>query len=158
MNINAAILWEQSAPLSVETAELEAPRVGEVLVEVKAAGVCHSDLHPARGDWPARTPLVLGHEGAGIVREVGASVTSVAPGDHVVLCWAPACGVCAPCREGRAVLCDRVEKVTFRNKLPSGALRLHARGQDVAPLLGTAWFAAMVVVPDGGAIRVAPDL
>ncbi|MBA3768446.1 MAG: alcohol dehydrogenase catalytic domain-containing protein, partial [Acidobacteria bacterium] len=71
MNIHAAILWEQGAPLSVEEAELEGPRAGEVLIEVKAAGVCRSDLHPARGDWPTRTPLVLGHEGAGIVREVG---------------------------------------------------------------------------------------
>jgi len=158
MNIQAAILWEQGQALSVEPAVLDAPGPGEVLVEVKAAGVCHSDLHPARGDWPAKTPLVLGHEGAGIVREVGAGVTSVKPGDHVVLCWAPACGECAPCREGRAVLCDRVEKVTFRNKLPSGASRLHARDTDVAPFLGTACFSTYVVVPDGGAIPVSPDL
>jgi S-(hydroxymethyl)glutathione dehydrogenase / alcohol dehydrogenase len=158
MHIRAAILWEQGQPLSVEAAELDAPGPGEVLVDVKAAGVCHSDLHPARGDWPAKTPLVLGHEGAGIVRDVGAGVTSVKPDDHVVFCWAPPCGVCAPCREGRAVLCDRVEKVTFRNKLPSGASRLHARQQDVAPFLGTACFSTMVVVPDGGAIPVPRDL
>src|SRR5215813_9200336 len=148
MQINAAILWEQGRPLVIESAELEAPHAVEVLVEVKAAGVCHSDLHPARGDWPAKTPLVLGHEGAGIVRAAGAGVTSVKPDDHVVLCWAPACGVCPPCRDGRAVLCDRVEKVTFRNKLPSGAARLHARQQDVAPFLGTACFSTFVVVPD----------
>ena len=158
MHIHAAILWEQGTPLSVESAELDAPGPHEVLVELKAAGVCHSDLHPARGDWPAKTPLVLGHEGAGIVREVGPSVTHVTVGDHVVLCWAPACGVCAPCREGRAVLCDRVEKVTFRNKLPSGASRLHARGQDVAPFLGTACFSDFVVVPETGAIPVARDI
>ena len=158
MHIHAAILWEQGQPLSVEPAELNTPGPGEILVELKAAGVCHSDLHPARGDWPAKTPLVLGHEGAGIVREVGASVTTVKPGDHVVLCWAPACGVCAPCLEGRAVLCDRVEKVTFRNKLPSGASRLHARGQDVAPFLGTACFSDFVIVPAGGAIPVARDI
>ena len=109
MHIHAAILWEQGQPLSVESADLDAPGPGEVLVELKASGVCHSDLHPARGDWPAKTPLVLGHEGAGIVREAGPSVTHLKPGDHVVLCWAPACGVCAPCLEGRAVLCDRVE-------------------------------------------------
>ena len=156
MNTQAAILWKQGQPLSVESAELDAPGPGEVLVEVKAAGVCHSDLHPACGDWPAKTPLVLGHEGAGIVREVGPSVTNVKPGDHVVFCWAPACGVCGPCLEGRAVLCDRVEKVTFRNKLPSGAARLHARHQDVAPFLGTACFSEFVVVPEAGAIRV-PD-
>ena len=158
MHIHAAILWEQGQPLSVESAELDAPGPGEVLIELKAAGVCHSDLHPAHGDWPAKTPLVLGHEGAGIVREVGPSVSTLKPDDHVVLCWAPACGVCAPCLEGRAVLCDRVEKVTFRNKLPSGAARLHARGQDVAPFLGTACFSDFVIVPEAGAIRVARDI
>src|SRR5260370_29442347 len=105
------MLGEAGKPLSVEAAVLDGPGPGEVLVEVKAAGVCHSDLHPARGEWPMKTPVVLGHEGAGIVREVGAGVTSVAPGDHVVLCWAPACGVCPPCREGRPVLCHRVEQV-----------------------------------------------
>lgn len=158
MHIRAAILWEQGQPLSVEAAELDSPGPGEVLVEIKAAGVCHSDLHPARGDWPMKTPVVLGHEGAGIVREVGSSVTAVQPGDHVVLCWAPACGVCPPCREGRAVLCDRLEKVTYRNKLPSGALRLHARGQAVAPFLGTACFSSWVVVPAEGAIPVPSDV
>jgi S-(hydroxymethyl)glutathione dehydrogenase / alcohol dehydrogenase len=158
MDITAAILWEQATPLSVEAAVLDPPGAGEVLVEMKAAGVCHSDLHPARGDWPAKTPLVLGHEGAGIVREVGAGVTRMRPGDHVVLCWAPACGECAPCREGRAALCDRVEKVSFRNRLPSGASRLHARGQDVAPFLGTACFSDFVVVPEAGAIPVSADV
>ena len=89
MKINAAILWEQGQPLLVEEAELEAPRAGEILVEVKAAGVCHSDLHAVRGDWPTRTPLALGHEGAGVVRAVGENVSRVGPGDHVVFCWAP---------------------------------------------------------------------
>ena len=158
MRIQAAILWEQGKPLSVEPAELGSPAAGEVLVEVKAAGVCHSDLHPARGDWPMKTPVVLGHEGAGIVREVGAGVTSVRPDDHVVFCWAPPCGVCAPCREGRAVLCDRVEKVTYRNRLPSGAAHVHARDQAVAPFLGTACFADCVIVPEEGAIRVPADV
>jgi S-(hydroxymethyl)glutathione dehydrogenase/alcohol dehydrogenase len=158
MQIHAAILWEQGQPLSVESAELDAPGPDEVLVEMQAAGVCHSDLHPARGDWPVKTPVVLGHEGAGVVREVGASVTQLRPGDHVVLCWAPACGVCPPCREGRAALCDRVEKVTFRNKLPSGPTKLHARQKDIAPFLGTACFSTFVVVPEAGAIRVPADV
>jgi S-(hydroxymethyl)glutathione dehydrogenase / alcohol dehydrogenase len=158
MDIHAAILWEQTQPLSVEAAVLDPPGPGEVLVEVRAAGVCHSDLHPARGDWPAKTPLVLGHEGAGIVRDIGPSVTRVSTGDHVVLCWAPACGECAPCREGRAVLCDRLEKTTYRNRLPSGASRLHARQQDVAPFLGTACFSTFVVVPQEAAIVVGRDL
>lgn len=158
MRINAAILWEQAQPLSVEPAELDPPGSGEVLVEVRAAGVCHSDLHPARGDWPMKTPVVLGHEGAGVVRDVGPNVTTLKAGDHVVLSWAPACGECPSCREGRAVLCDRVEKVTFRNRLPGGAARLHARDRDVAPFLGTACFADFAVVPEAAAIPVPRDV
>src|SRR3989442_552135 len=158
MKINAAILWEQGKPLSVEEAELEAPRAGEVLVEVKAAGVCQSDLHPVRGDWPARTPLVLGHEGAGIVREVGEGVTRVRAGDHVVFCWAPSCGVCPLCLEGRPVLCDRLLKTTYRNHLPAGGTRLRARDKDVNHFNGTACFADFAVVAEEGAIPVAADV
>jgi S-(hydroxymethyl)glutathione dehydrogenase/alcohol dehydrogenase len=154
MKTNAAILWEQGAPLCVEEAELEAPRAGEVLIEVKAAGVCQSDLHPARGDWPARLPLALGHEGAGIVREVGEGVTRVSVGDTVVFCWAPPCGACPQCRDGRPVLCDRLERTTYRNKLPAGGTRLRARGQDVAHFNGTACFADFAVVAEEGAIPV----
>jgi S-(hydroxymethyl)glutathione dehydrogenase/alcohol dehydrogenase len=158
MRIHAAILWEQGKPLSVEPAELDGPGAGEVLVEVQAAGVCHSDLHPARGDWPMKTPVVLGHEGAGIVREVGPAVAAVRPNDHVVFCWAPPCGVCPSCREGRAVLCDRLERITYRNRLPSGATRLHARDQAVAPFLGTACFSDFVVIPEEAAVVVSPDV
>src|SRR5216110_811528 len=158
MKIKAAILWEQGKPLSVEEAELEAPRAGEVLVELKAAGVCHSDLHPARGDWPARTPLALGHEGAGLVREVGEGVTRVRAGDHVVFCWAPPCGSCPYCLEGRPVLCDRLERTTYRNRLPAGGTRLRARGQDVAHFNGTACFADFAVVAEEGAIPVPADV
>jgi S-(hydroxymethyl)glutathione dehydrogenase/alcohol dehydrogenase len=158
MNINAAILWEQGAPLSIEEAQLEAPRAGEVLVELKAAGVCHSDLHPARGDWPARVPLVLGHEGAGVVREVGEGVTRLRVGDRVVFCWAPPCGACPPCLEGRPVLCDRLERTTYRNRLPAGGTRLTARGQDVAHFNGTACFADFAVVAEEGAISVPLDV
>jgi S-(hydroxymethyl)glutathione dehydrogenase/alcohol dehydrogenase len=158
MNTRAAVLWEQGAPLSVEPVELGAPGPGEVLVEVKAAGVCHSDLHPACGDWPVRTPLVLGHEGSGVVREVGTGVTRVSVGDHVVFCWAPACGVCPPCRVGRPVLCDRLDRTTYRNKLPSGETRLRARGQAVGSFLSTACFADHAVVAEEGAIPVPHDV
>ena len=154
MIINAAILWEKGQPLSVEPAELEAPHAGEVLVEVRVAGVCQSDLHPARGDWSMRMPLVLGHEGAGIVREVGAGVTRVRPGDHVVFCWAPPCGVCPPCRSGHSVLCDRLPKTTYRNRLPAGGTRLKARSQDLFHFNSTACFADFAVVAEEGAIPV----
>jgi S-(hydroxymethyl)glutathione dehydrogenase/alcohol dehydrogenase len=129
-----------------------------VLVELKAAGVCQSDLHPARGHWPARTPLVLGHEGAGVVREVGEGVTRLRTGDHIVFCWAPPCGLCPPCLEGRPVLCDRLERTTYRNRLPAGGSRLRARGQDMAHFNGTACFADFAVVAEGGAIPVPTDV
>jgi Zn-dependent alcohol dehydrogenase len=158
MKVQAAILWERGQPLSVEEAELDPPGQGEVLVEVMGAGVCHSDLHPARDEWPMRTPIVLGHEGAGIVREIGPGVTRLAVGDHVVLCWAPACGVCPSCAEGRTVLCDRLDKTTYRNRLPSGASKLHARGQDLQHFLSTACFADFAVVAEEGAVRVDRDV
>jgi S-(hydroxymethyl)glutathione dehydrogenase / alcohol dehydrogenase len=154
MKITAAILWERGKPMSIEPAELDPPGPGEILVEIKAAGVCHSDLHPARDEWPMRTPIVLGHEGSGIVREIGANVTRVKPGDHIVLCWAPACGVCPACVQGRAVICDRLDKTTYRNRLPSGALRLHARGHDLNHFLGTACFADFAVVAEEAAVVV----
>ncbi|HKX31421.1 MAG TPA: Zn-dependent alcohol dehydrogenase [Blastocatellia bacterium] len=158
IKIQAAILWEQGQPLSVEEAELEAPRAGEVLVEVKATGVCHSDLHPARGDWPTRPPLVLGHEGAGVVREVGPDVSRVKVGDHVVFCWAPPCGNCPPCLEGRPVLCDRLGRTTYRNQMPAGGTRLRARGRDVAHYNGTACFADYAVLAEEGAIPVSKEV
>lgn len=154
MQITAAILWERGKPMTIEAAELDPPGPGEVLVEIKAAGVCHSDLHPARDEWPMRTPIVLGHEGSGIVREVGANVTRIKAGDHIVICWAPACGVCPACQQGRAVICDRLDKTTYRNKLASGALRLHARGQDLNHFLGTACFADYAVIAEEAAVVV----
>src|SRR5262245_30954280 len=158
MNISAAVLRTQGSPLTIEQLELDAPGPGEVLVEVKTAGVCHSDLHPALGDWPVPTPMVLGHEGAGVVREVGDGVTRVAPGDTVVFCWAPPCGVCPPCRSGHPVLCDRLDKTAYRHRLPSGSARLHRGADRVAAFLGTACFAGHAVVAETGAVRVPPDV
>lgn len=158
MQTRAAILWKQQEPLSIEEVELAPPGPGEVLVEVKAAGVCHSDLHPACGDWPTRTPLVLGHEGSGIVRETGPGVTRVAVGDHVVFCWAPACGKCPSCLAGRPVLCDRLDRTTYRNRLPSGETRLRARGQAVGSFLSTGCFAAHTVVAEEGAVPVSREV
>jgi S-(hydroxymethyl)glutathione dehydrogenase/alcohol dehydrogenase len=152
--ITAAIVSEQGKPLTVETLELAPPGAGEVLVEIHAAGVCHSDLHATSGDWPMRVPFVPGHEGAGVVREVGEGVTRVNVGDHVVLCWAPACGTCDPCREGTPLLCDRLDRTTYRNRLPWGGSRLSRRGEEVAPFLGTACFATHTVVPQEGVVAV----
>ena len=158
MRMKAAVLRELRKPLTVESVELDAPEIGEVLVEVKAAGVCHSDLHVANGDWPARTPLVLGHEGAGIVRALGPGVTRVATGDCVVFCWAPSCGVCPSCRAGKSVACDRLDKTTYRHRLPSGETRLHQGPERVAAFLGTVCFAEFAVVAEEAAVRVPSDL
>jgi Zn-dependent alcohol dehydrogenase len=158
MNTKAAVLWERGQPLSVEEVELDPPGPGEVLVEIQAAGVCHSDLHPAFDEWPMRPPLVLGHEGAGIVREVGPHVTRLSPGDRVVLCWAPACGTCPACSAGRAVLCDRLDETTYKNKLASGTIKLRARGQQVRHFLSTACFAGHAVIAEEGAVRVDGDV
>jgi S-(hydroxymethyl)glutathione dehydrogenase/alcohol dehydrogenase len=154
VQIRAAVVREQGQPLTIETLDLAPPGAGEVLVEIRAAGVCHSDLHATSGDWPMKTPLVPGHEGAGVVRELGDGVTRVRRGDHVVLCWAPSCRQCPPCQEGAPLLCDRLEKTTFRNKLPWGGTRLTVRGEEVAPFLGTACFATHTVVPEEALVAV----
>jgi S-(hydroxymethyl)glutathione dehydrogenase/alcohol dehydrogenase len=158
VEIRAAILWEAGAPLTIERAELAPPGPGEVLVEIRAAGVCHSDLHATSGDWPMRLPLCAGHEGAGIVRELGAGVTRAHPGDHVVLCWAPACGKCVPCLGGTPLLCDRLDKVTFRNRLPFGGTRLRVGEREIAPFLGTACFATHAIVPEEGLVIVPKEV
>jgi len=158
VDIRAAILREAGAPLTIERAELAPPGPGEVLVEVKAAGVCHSDLHATSGDWPMRLPLCPGHEGAGIVLTLGSGVSRVTPGEHVVLCWAPACGTCMPCSSGTPLLCDRLDKVTFRNRLPFGGTRLRVGQTDIAPFLGTACFATHVIVPEEGLVIVPKDV
>ena len=158
MKINAAVLRAQGSPLTVETLELDPPEAGEVLVEVKSAGVCHSDLHPVRGDWPVPVPMVLGHEGAGIVRAIGAGVSGVSPGDAVVFCWAPPCGACPPCRSGQPVLCDRLDKTAYRHRLPAGTARLHSGADRVAAFLGTACFADYAVIAEAAAVRVPADV
>ncbi len=101
--MKAAVLYELNTPLVVEDVELEGPKQGEVLVKVAAAGVCHSDLSFMEGRWKIAIPLVMGHEGAGVVEKVGEGVTSVKPDDHVIFSWVASCGVCRNCSRGEAV-------------------------------------------------------
>src|ERR1700729_3980214 len=106
LEMRACVLREPRSPVAVETVRLDPPRRGEVLVRVAAAGVCHSDLHLADGLLGAgRCPMVLGHEGAGVVAAVGEDVDALAPGDHVAFCFVPSCGGCPACRSGRRTLC-----------------------------------------------------
>jgi S-(hydroxymethyl)glutathione dehydrogenase / alcohol dehydrogenase len=151
--IRAAVLREPG-DVRVEEVLLDPPGAGEVLVRVAAAGVCHSDVHLADGSLgEGRWPMVLGHEGAGIVEEVGDGVAHVVPGDEVVLCWVPSCRECAACRAGRPTLCTVAATHSFTGTMPDGTTRL--RLPDGTPLqhgLMTACFAERVVVPAAGAI------
>jgi S-(hydroxymethyl)glutathione dehydrogenase / alcohol dehydrogenase len=156
--IRAAVFGGPSQPVRVTDVELAAPRAGEVEVAVAAAGVCHSDLHVVRGEWPHPLPVVLGHEGSGIVAAVGPGVTSLSPGDHVVLSWVPACGQCRYCRLGRPAQCQpAAEVIAPGGVLYDGTSRLRVGGEPAYHYLGVSSFAERVVVPESGAIRVRPD-
>lgn len=150
----AAIMRAVSQPLEIEEVEIAEPGPGEVLVRMEASGVCHSDLHVLDGDWETVLPLVLGHEGAGIVDAIGDGVKRVAVGDPVVLSWTPGCGACAYCVTGRPHLCEKLFQSARQNVGPDGTARLRASGQDVYSFLGVGSFAAHSVVPESGAVRI----
>jgi S-(hydroxymethyl)glutathione dehydrogenase / alcohol dehydrogenase len=156
--IRAAVLGGPGQPVRVTEVELARPGAGEVEVAIAAAGVCHSDLHIVLGDWQHPTPVVLGHEGSGIVTAVGAGVTSLSPGDHVVLCWVPACGQCRHCRLGQPARCQlAAEVIAPGGVLSDGTSRLRIRGEPAYHYLGVSSFAERAVVPESGAIRVRQD-
>jgi Zn-dependent alcohol dehydrogenase len=149
MRIRAAVLHEPGAPVRTEDVELDEPKEDEVLVRVAAAGVCHSDVHFADGALGnGRWPMVLGHEGAGVVESVGGAVTHVRPGDRVAFCFVPACGTCPRCRGGRPNLCERAAAASRTGTLLDGTSRLGA----LQHCLLTSCFAERVVVPGAGAI------
>ena len=157
MEIAAAVWRAPGAEGTIETVELDPPRSGEVLVEVMAAGVCHSDLHLAMGDLGSRRfPTVLGHEGAGIVAAVGAEVSHVSVGDRVAFCFIPACGTCRYCRAGRRNLCEPGSAAAFRGTMLDGSRRLHLAGTDLQHFLAVACFASHAVVPAASLVSM-PD-
>jgi S-(hydroxymethyl)glutathione dehydrogenase / alcohol dehydrogenase len=158
LSMRAVVLREPGVPVRVETVLLEPPRRGEVLVRVAAAGVCHSDVHLADGSLgEGRWPMVLGHEGAGVVAAVGPDVSGVVPGDHVAFCFVPACGTCRACRSGRRNLCEPAGSAARAGTLMDGTSRLRdAEGNPLQHGLLVACFAEYAVVPVGGAV-VIPD-
>mgnify|MGYP000005735680 CR=1 FL=1 len=160
MRIRAAVLRAPGLPVSVEEVELDPPRAGEVLVRVAAAGVCHSDVRLADGELgPDRWPMVLGHEGAGVVEEVGAGVTHVAPGDHVAFCFVPACRSCRFCLAGKPNLCEPAALNALRGTLLDGTSRLRLPdGTALQHGLLTACFAERAVVAAGGAVPIPREL
>ena len=125
--MGAATPYAQSKPLAIEAVELDAPGPGEVLVKIAAAGLCHSDLSVINGDRPRPTPMLLGHEAAGIVEATGAGVDDLKRGDHVVMVFVPSCGHCAPCAEGRPALCEPGAVANTAGTLLSGTMR-HCTG------------------------------
>ena len=158
MKTKAAVLWELNAPWSVEEIELDEPKFGEVLVEMKASGMCHSDEHLVTGDLPFALPIIGGHEGAGIVRKVGEGVSWLEPGDHVVFGFIPSCGRCPSCSTGHQNLCDLGALMGIGRQITDGGARHHARGQDLGLmcLLGT--FAHHTVVNEASCIKIEKDL
>ena len=126
MKMKAAILWGTGEPWSVEEVELDGPKEGEILVSFEATGLCHSDHHPRAGDIPIALPVVGGHEGAGIVQEVGPGVVGLKPGDHIVASFLPACGRCRWCSTGHQNLCD-LGIFIMGGCLLDGSFRRHAR-------------------------------
>lgn len=144
--------------VAITEVDLDEPKSGEVRVRVTAAGVCHSDLHVIRGEWDVPMPLVMGHEGSGVVDAIGAGVTDLAVGDHVVLSWVPNCGECRYCLLGRPAQCELVANVVAtQGVLYDGTSRLSHNGKTVHHYLGVSSFAEFVVVPESGAIKVRDD-
>jgi S-(hydroxymethyl)glutathione dehydrogenase/alcohol dehydrogenase len=156
--ISAAVFLGAGQPIDVRSVELAPPGPHEVEVAIAAAGVCHSDLHMVRGEWEHRTPVVLGHEGSGVVTAVGAGVTDVAVGDHVVLSWVPSCGECRYCKLGRVAQCKTsLEVIAAGGTLFDGTPRLSIDGEDCFHYLGVSSYAERAIVPESGAIKVRSD-
>lgn len=158
MKTKAAVLWETNQPWSVEEIELDPPGPGEVLVKLAASGMCHSDEHLVTGDLPFALPIIGGHEGAGVVQEVGSGVSWLAPGDHVVFGFIPSCGRCPSCSTGHQNLCDLGALMGLGLQISDGTSRHHAQGKDVGLmcLLGT--FAHHTVVNEASCIKIEPDV
>ncbi len=146
MKTRAAVFYEANTPFRIETLDLEPPRAGEVLVNVAAAGLCHSDWHLITGATKHATPVVPGHEGAGIVEAVGQGVTRIKPGDHVALNWAPNCGACFYCLNDRPSLCSSYVEPIWAGTMMDGTTRLSRNGQPVYHFSATACFAERTVV------------
>jgi S-(hydroxymethyl)glutathione dehydrogenase/alcohol dehydrogenase len=158
MQVRAAVLEQFGQPLAVRDVELADPRAGEALVRLEACGVCHTDLYAASGADPTGyTDCVLGHEGAGVVEQVGPGVSLVAPGDHVVTLFAPECGECVHCRDPRTNRCTAIRDQQGLGLLPDGTTRFALDGRPLRHFMGTSTFAEYSVVPEIALAKVSPD-
>jgi len=157
VEIEAAVLHGAGEEFKLERVTLDQPRVGEVLVRIAACGICHTDIHVQSQEYYFPLPAVLGHEGCGIVVEVGAGVSAVAPGDHVVLAYAY-CGKCLPCLSGAPFACARFDELNFGGRLADGSTRLHQQGKELSVFFGQSSFATHAVVNVNNVVKVDKEL
>ncbi len=154
----AAVLPALNAPLEIRDIEVEDPRAGEVKVRMGASGVCHSDLSMQNGTLMGPTPIVLGHEGAGVVEAVGDGVTSVKPGDHVVISWVPQCGECFYCKRGQGQLCSAADITLVAGGLLDGTTRFTSDGAPLFQMAAAGTFSEITIIPATGAVKIPDDL
>ena len=158
MKTRAALAVEAGKPLVIEEVDLEGPKAGEVLVEIKATGVCHTDAFTLSGDDPEGAfPAILGHEGAGVVVEVGAGVTSLKPGDHVIPLYTPECRECDYCLHPKTNLCQKIRSTQGQGVMPDGSSRFSLNGEKILHYMGCSTFSNYTVLPDISLAKVNPD-
>ncbi|MHB1513036.1 MAG: S-(hydroxymethyl)glutathione dehydrogenase/class III alcohol dehydrogenase [Acidiferrobacter sp.] len=158
MDVRAAVAYAADQPLQVETVQLDGPRAGEVLVEIHATGVCHTDAYTLSGTDPEGLfPTILGHEGAGVVVEVGPGVRSVRPGDHVIPLYTPECRVCEYCLSGKTNLCQAIRETQGRGVMPDGTSRFSIGGKPLFHYMGTSTFAQYTVLPEIAVAKIRED-
>ena len=158
MKTRAAVAVEAGKPLVIEEVDLEGPKGNEVLVEIKATGICHTDAFTLSGDDPEGVfPAILGHEGAGVVVDVGNDVTSVQPGDHVIPLYTPECRQCEYCTSGKTNLCQAIRETQGRGVMPDGTSRFSLGGETVLHYMGTSTFANHTVLPEIAVAKVRKD-
>ena len=158
MKTRAAVAWAAGQPLTIEEVDLEGPKAGEVLVEVKATGICHTDQFTLSGADPEGLfPAILGHEGAGVVLEVGAGVTSLRAGDHVIALYTPECRQCKFCLSRKTNLCQQIRATQGKGLMPDGTTRFKLNGKPILHYMGTSTFANHIVVPEIALARIRSD-
>jgi S-(hydroxymethyl)glutathione dehydrogenase/alcohol dehydrogenase len=149
MKTRAAVAWAPNQPLSIEEVDLMPPQAGEVLVRIVASGVCHTDAYTLSGkDSEGVFPVILGHEGAGIVMQIGSGVTSVAVGDHVIPLYTPECRECKFCKSGKTNLCQKIRETQGRGVMPDGTTRFYKDGKPIFHYMGTSTFSEYTVLPE----------
>ena len=158
MKTRAAVAFEAKKPLEIVEVDLEGPKAGEVLVEIMATGICHTDAYTLDGfDSEGIFPSILGHEGAGIVREIGPGVTSVKPGDHVIPLYTPECRQCKSCLSGKTNLCTAIRATQGKGLMPDGTTRFSYKGQPIFHYMGCSTFSNFIVLPEIAVAKIRED-